>query len=122
LLELPDALAERGELRRAEEAVEEAASSDDAVSQVQWRATRAKLLARRGERLEAETLARQAVAIAASTDALNTRGDAAIAQAEVLMQSGSQAEAAATLREAVRSIARKATWSPPTPPRPRSNA
>jgi hypothetical protein len=50
---------------------------------VQWRGPRAKVLAARGERDEAERLAREAVELAERTDFLNLRGDALANLAEV---------------------------------------
>jgi hypothetical protein len=65
------------------EASERAASPDDLTTQVQWRGPRAKVLARRGERAEAERLAREAVELASRTDFPSLRGDALANLAEV---------------------------------------
>jgi class 3 adenylate cyclase/tetratricopeptide (TPR) repeat protein len=66
----------------------EAATPDDAFSQIAWRGVRAKTLARRAEFPEAEALAREGVRLAAETDALNLHGDALLDLAEVLALGG----------------------------------
>ena len=58
--------------------------SEDLTTQVQWRGPMARLLARRGERPEAERLAREGVEIAARTDFLSLHGDALADLAHVL--------------------------------------
>ena len=79
---------------------EEAASDDDAVSQVLWRSTKAKLLARAGEGPLAEALATDAVQRADGTDFLMMRGDALTDRAEVLAILGRGAPAGADLEAA----------------------
>jgi DNA-binding SARP family transcriptional activator len=71
------------EALEATEASERLAPPDDLTTQVQWRGPRAKVLAARGERGEAERLAREAVELAGRTDFLNLRGDALANLAEV---------------------------------------
>jgi hypothetical protein len=84
---------------------EEAASDDDAVSQVLWRSTRAKLLARGGAGPSAQALADEAVRLADGTDFLMMRGDALTDRAEVLAildraaQAGTDLESAGALYE-----------------------
>ena len=56
------------EAERLTEISEELAAADDLVTQVSWRSVRAKILARRGEREQAEELGREVVALAANTD------------------------------------------------------
>jgi DNA-binding SARP family transcriptional activator len=85
------------EALEATEASERLAPPDDLTTQVQWRGPRAKVLAARGERDEAERLAREAVELAGRTDFLNLRGDALANLAEVT-GSGLD-EAAAAYRE-----------------------
>jgi DNA-binding SARP family transcriptional activator/class 3 adenylate cyclase len=63
---------------------EQTASTDDVVSQVLWRGTRAKVLARAGEALDAEQLVNSSVAQAEATDFLMLHGDALSDRAEVL--------------------------------------
>jgi ATP/maltotriose-dependent transcriptional regulator MalT len=62
---------------------EQAAGAEDLTTQVQWRGPRARVLARRGERAEAERLAREAVEIAARTDFLSLQGDTLLDLAHV---------------------------------------
>jgi tetratricopeptide (TPR) repeat protein len=80
----------------------ELAAPDDLASQVGWRSVRAKVLARRGELVEAERLGQEAVDIGARTDALDWRADALADLAEVLRLAGRPADAAARLEEALR--------------------
>ena len=63
---------------------EAATAPDDRSAGVQWRAVRAKLLARGGELAAAEALAREAVALADETDFTVLRADAFMDLAEVL--------------------------------------
>ena len=86
---------------------EEAASSDDAVSQVLWRGTRAKLLARAGEFETARALADDAVRLADETDFLMMRGDALTDRAEVLTVLDKPQQAGADLATATELYERK---------------
>ena len=86
---------------------EQAATADDAASQIAWRTVRATVLARRGEVDEAEGLARDAVARAAGTDYLGPHGNALVALAEVLDAGGDAAGAAESGTEAGRLLAAK---------------
>jgi predicted ATPase/class 3 adenylate cyclase len=101
---LARALYEQG---RDEEAVRyagicaEAADADDLASQLLWRATRAKVLARRGDFADAESLAREAIRLVELTDALENHANALVDLAEVLRLSGRAAEAAPLLHEAL---------------------
>ena len=79
----------------------EAGADDDFVTQVRLRAGRAKLLARRGDLVEAEALAREAVAIAAQTEYIDLRGDSLLALGEVLQLAERQEEAAEVMRSAL---------------------
>ena len=107
---LAQALNEQG---RDDEAIaatrlsEELASPDDMPSQMGWRSQRARALARRGEHLEAERLARAAVELAASTDSLQDKGETAFALAEVLLAAGRRAEAAEAAEAALLAWERK---------------
>jgi tetratricopeptide (TPR) repeat protein len=85
----------------------EAAAADDWISQMQWRATQAKLLADRGELGEAERLAREAVEVMDRTDYLSSRGDARIGLAYVLRKAGRPKEAADAAREGLDLYERK---------------
>ncbi len=62
----------------------EIGSNDDVFTQVGWRRTHARVLARRGELAEAEIVAREGVAIAERTEWLEGQGDACATLADVL--------------------------------------
>jgi tetratricopeptide (TPR) repeat protein len=85
----------------------ELGATDDAYTQMLWRQARAKVLARRGEHLEAERMAREAVTIAETTDTLDAQGDALADIAEVLVLSGKPDEAAVSLEQAIERYERK---------------
>jgi tetratricopeptide (TPR) repeat protein len=72
-----------------------------------WRQTRAKVIARRGERQDAEQLAREAVAIGEKTDLLNEQGDAYADLGEVLAINGRPNEADVALEQALDRYERK---------------
>jgi tetratricopeptide (TPR) repeat protein len=87
---------------------EQAAALDDLVPQVQWRAVRAKLLARAGESEEGERLAREAVVLAEKTpDFLLLSGNALLDLAEVLVAVGRQAAAVPAIQRALQLYQRK---------------
>jgi class 3 adenylate cyclase len=67
---------------------EELGASDDIQTQMLWRQARAKVLARRGEHDDADTLIREAVALAEQTDMLNAHADALMDLAEVRTLAG----------------------------------
>jgi class 3 adenylate cyclase/tetratricopeptide (TPR) repeat protein len=71
---------------------EESASPDDLASQVFWRETRARVLARRQEVEDALRLGREAVDLASGTDFVSMHGDALVGLAEVLRVAGSPSE------------------------------
>ena len=73
----------------------------DLSAGVQWRAVRAKLLARRGEIEPAEALAREAVALASETDFLVLHADALMDLAEVLRVAGREDEATPVVEQAL---------------------
>jgi hypothetical protein len=83
---------------------EAAAAPGDAAAHVGWRAVRARVLDVRGERDEAELLAREAVVRAARTDDLRLHGEALLDLAVVLAPAPS---AAAVFDEAAALFARK---------------
>jgi class 3 adenylate cyclase/tetratricopeptide (TPR) repeat protein len=89
------------EAERLTEESERAASADDLVSQVLWRGTRARALARRGQAEAAEKLALQAVALARQTDFVNMLADALVDWAETLTLLGRPGDAAVPLAEAI---------------------
>jgi tetratricopeptide (TPR) repeat protein len=71
------------------------------------RQARAKVLARRGEHVEAERLAREAVNLGDRTEMLNDSANAYVDLAEVLALGGQTADAASALEEALARYARK---------------
>lgn len=81
---------------------EEAVRPNDVHSHVGWRATRAKVLARRGRAAEAESLARDALAVASTSDFYPAHADALMDLAEVLHLGGDETAATAAVEEAVR--------------------
>jgi class 3 adenylate cyclase/tetratricopeptide (TPR) repeat protein len=74
---------------------------EDVDGQAAWRAVRAKLLARRGDLVMAEALAREAVSLAGRTDYVELHAEACAALAEVLRTAGRREESSATLAEAL---------------------
>ena len=85
----------------------ELSASDDVLTQLLWRAVRARLLARKGELLEAEAFAREAVRLAEDTDNLNRLAKALIDLSEILRLAGRPGEAAEAVQEAVGLFERK---------------
>ncbi len=86
---------------------EEGASRDDVVTQVLWRGTRGKLLARGGEPSAGDELVSSAVTMAAETDFLMLHGDVLCDRAEVLAAAGAPEPAAADLERAIALYERK---------------
>jgi tetratricopeptide (TPR) repeat protein len=84
---------------------EEKTQPDDVGSQMEWRSARARILVRRGDRAEAEALAREAVALGEPTDYFEFHAQALIALAEAL--SDRSDEAAQCLEDAIRLYERK---------------
>jgi class 3 adenylate cyclase/tetratricopeptide (TPR) repeat protein len=80
---------------------EQAAGAGDLEAQAYLRAVRAKILARRGDFVEAERLAREAIEIARPAEEIDHDGDYHFNLAEVLGLAGRTAEAADALRKAV---------------------
>jgi tetratricopeptide (TPR) repeat protein len=85
----------------------ELGSRDDALKEMVWRQVRAKVLARRGEYVEAERLASEAVAIGEGTESLIGQGDAYADLAEVLVLAGKPDNAVEALRQALDRYERK---------------
>jgi len=86
---------------------EQAAGAEDVLSQVLWRAARAKILVRRGELEAAEALARAAVELSEPTDLIGTRADALCDLAEVLAPAGRREDSLAALDDASELYERK---------------
>jgi tetratricopeptide (TPR) repeat protein len=87
---------------RFSEISEHASARDDLSAQVQWRAARAKVLARMGQSEEAERLALEAVALAEETrDFPLLRGDALLDLGEVLITIGRRQAAVGPIEKAL---------------------
>ena len=80
---------------------EEFAGSGDFDAQGRWRATRAKVLARRGQFRAAARLAEQAVALLPAASSAPELAEFLVAQAEVLQLAGALDQAEASLRQAL---------------------
>ena len=80
---------------------EESARPNDVHSQILWRSSRAKVLARRGELDEAERLAREAVEFAAGSDFHPAHADALMDLAHVLELHGEPELAARSVEQAI---------------------
>ncbi|MGZ4292561.1 MAG: adenylate/guanylate cyclase domain-containing protein, partial [Gaiellaceae bacterium] len=107
---LARALAAQGRYDEAEEFTrfsEETAGSDDLVTQVVWRSSRAIVLARRGELEPGVTLAEEATTLAADADFLDLSASAYTGLAEVLIVAGRDDDAAAAAERASATYARK---------------
>jgi ATP/maltotriose-dependent transcriptional regulator MalT len=102
LAEVEYALGRTGEAHRLTEEAETQAAADDLDVQARWRATRAKILAQRGQFTAARQLAAQAEALIASTTWADHQAAVLVAKAEVAKLAGAPAEAATSLREALR--------------------
>jgi predicted ATPase/DNA-binding SARP family transcriptional activator len=102
---LAEALYAQERLDEAERLTDEAravAAADDIDTQARWRATRAKLLARRGQLAAAGQLAGEAVAAVSGTSSGTLLAGVLVARAEVSRLAGAPAQAEASLREALR--------------------
>jgi class 3 adenylate cyclase/tetratricopeptide (TPR) repeat protein len=77
-----------------------AAIEDDVEAQVEWRRVRAKILARQGDAVQAQRLAREAVELACQTDYLDLHALALLDQAEVIRLARRDADAVAIVRQA----------------------
>jgi class 3 adenylate cyclase/tetratricopeptide (TPR) repeat protein len=102
---LAEAVYLQGRLDEALQLTEEAQSAapvDDYNAQARWRATRAKLLARRGQVPAARQLADEAVALVPETSYAALRAETLMAKAEVNRLAGARHQAADSLRAALR--------------------
>jgi len=107
---LAEVLFQLGKYEEAEERTrlsEQASSAEDVLSHTLWRATRAKVLATRGETQEAVRLAGEAVEWARRSDALAPLGDVLFSRGEVLSLLGREDEARKTFEEALEVYERK---------------
>jgi tetratricopeptide (TPR) repeat protein len=101
---LATAVYAQGRLEEAEQLIrecEEACRANDIHSHILWRSTRAKVLARRGEGVEADRLAREAIAFAETSDFLPAHADALADLAEVRELAGDTEEACSALERAL---------------------
>jgi class 3 adenylate cyclase/tetratricopeptide (TPR) repeat protein len=101
---LARAVCDQGRLEEAQRYTlvsEEAASADDVASQVLWRATRARVLARQGDFEQADRLAREAVDLAEQTDWLDLQADSLVDLADVLRVAGRADQAEGALGRAI---------------------
>jgi len=101
---LAEALWAQGRDEEAESFIlvsEEGAGSEDVYSQGMLGSVRAKVMARRGEAVQAERLGRAAVAIAEPTDFLFLRAFTLTSLAEVLLLGGEAERAEEVIREAL---------------------
>jgi tetratricopeptide (TPR) repeat protein len=89
------------EAEKFTELADELAASGDLLTHMVWRGVRARILAKRGQIVDAETFAREAVAIAEQTDFLNDRAVALLDLGEVLATAERVDEARSTVAEAV---------------------
>jgi len=80
---------------------EQRGATSDLLTQIVWRSVRARVLARRGDIEQAETLAGQAVSLGEQTDFLNTRADALLDFAHILHLAGRTEVARARAAEAL---------------------
>ena len=100
---LAQAVYAQGRYGEADALVAEAADAarpNDVHTQIVWRSTRAKILARRGDLEAAESLAREAVGFAAGGDFLHSHAEALMDLAEVLELAGDHDEGAEAARAA----------------------
>jgi len=101
---LADALERQGHNEEAERILNEVAAiaaPDDVDPQARTRCVRARLLAKRGELVEAERVACEAVALSEQTDYLDVHGEALVALAEVLRAADRVEESATAVGEAL---------------------
>ena len=101
LAEAVYALGRFGQALRLTEEAEALAGAEDYDAQARWRATRAKLLARRGQFPAAARLAEEAVALVAATEDAPERAEFLVAKAEVAQLAGALDEAEDSLRRAL---------------------
>ena len=107
---LADAVYRQGryeEALRLTEEAEAAGAEDDVITQVFWRAVRAKALARLGDHETAEALGREAVERVRATEFVNDAADALAALAETVALAGKRSEAREALQEALELYERK---------------
>jgi tetratricopeptide (TPR) repeat protein len=95
------------EAQRTTEVSEQAAASDDLISQAQWRGPRAKILARRGDDDAALVLIGEALSLLERSDLVDLRWEALADLAEVHDLAGRTEDAARALEQAIELVERK---------------
>jgi class 3 adenylate cyclase/tetratricopeptide (TPR) repeat protein len=103
-------LVEQGRLDEADrfaKIAEETATADDPLTHFGWRSVRSLVLARRGDLVGGEMLAREAVAIAERTDFLEDHAAALLALAEIMALGGRKDEGRAAIERAIKLYERK---------------
>ncbi len=108
--DLADAIYAQGRYDEAErftEISQAAAAREDVESQISWRSVRGKILAKRGQIVEAERLAREAVLLARRTDWLNEQAKTLVDLGVVLREAERMEEAEAAIRHAIEVYERK---------------
>ena len=101
---LAGSLCEQGkflEAARYSEVSEEMAVSGDVDAQIEWRRTKARIVARQGRAEEARQLGREAITIADKTDYLISQANARLDLADVMRLSGGGDEARALVDSAI---------------------
>jgi class 3 adenylate cyclase/tetratricopeptide (TPR) repeat protein len=103
------ALLEQGRFSEARDVVERrgGVEGEDRQAHVTWCGIRARTSAERGNRVEAERIARDGVEIAARTDELNTRAESLVHLGWVLRRTGDPDGAAGAIGEALELYERK---------------
>jgi ATP/maltotriose-dependent transcriptional regulator MalT len=117
---LADALTRQGhddEAINVLDVADEIAQADDFDPQVRSRFVRARILARRGDIIEANRLSAEAVELIAVTEQIVLHGEALVARAEVLQASGNLDGCEARLREALELFERKESTAHTVPTR-----
>jgi tetratricopeptide (TPR) repeat protein len=85
----------------------ELGSRDDIWKESRWRPVRAMVLARRGEHVAAEQIARQTVSMCEKTDRIDMQGDVYATLGEVRAAAGRAAQAAEAFEESIARYERK---------------
>ncbi len=114
---LSETLYQQGRLDEAEATTglsEDSAAPNDVFSQYLWRSVRAKVLARRGDHVDAELLSKEAVRLIDSTDDPDSQGNARMDLAEVYALAGRTREAEHSLQQAAASLGSKGNVSRPS--------
>jgi DNA-binding SARP family transcriptional activator/tetratricopeptide (TPR) repeat protein len=118
--ELADVLCFRGQDGEAEQwclRASELGASDDVLTQILWRSTWAKLLARKNELVEAEAFALEALRMAEDTDGINRRAKALLDLSEILRAADRLGDAVEAMGAAIELFDRKGNIAAAKPAR-----